>query len=317
MIREAVPDAVPESVTPIRRGNRKRTAVVSLAGRRGVVVQWSTRPAALATEVALARAVRRRTSVPVPRVLAAGERDGLGYAVSELAPGTDLHEEFVALSDERRRGVARTFGRYLADLHEAFAFDAYGAVVGGDGGPSRGTDDSTDPDPEDRFRAVGPSDWPTWFRSYVREGIESLPPAFDDLSGALDDAVTDASLPDRPPSRLYPWDFRPGNALSAGGRVTAVLDWGEPLAAAPGLAVAKAEYLVADWYVTASSPLRRAFREGYVSVRPYPVVRRVYRLAAVVASAVDSDGVVTRPRYPEVDGDPAVAFHREQMARWL
>jgi Ser/Thr protein kinase RdoA (MazF antagonist) len=321
VVRRAFPDAEVASVTPIPRGNRKQTVLVSFDDRPDVVVQCSSRPAALRTEVAVARAVRRRTGVPVPRVLAAGECDGLGYAVVELARGADLHERFVGLSDERRRTVAETFGGYLAELHEAFAFDAYGAVVASEGEQSAlagdaSADDAADGDGKS-FRVVGTRDWSGWFRSHAREGIDALPAAFDGLVDDLRAAVEEAALPERPPSRLYPWDFRPGNALYADRRVTAVLDWGEPLAAAPGLAAAKAEYLVADWYVPENPPLRAAFREGYVSVRPYPDVPRVYRLAAVIRSAVDSAGVVTRPRYPEVDGDPALAFHREQLARWL
>jgi hypothetical protein len=46
-------------------------------------------------------------------------------------------------------------------------------------------------------------------------------------------------------------------------------------------------------------------------------VPRAYRLAAVVASAVDSRGEVTRPRYPELTGEAAVAFHRDRLRAWL
>ena len=157
------------------------------------------------------------------------------------------------------------------------------------------------------------SDWGTWFSAHAREGIAALPPAFDGVREQLEEAVAAASLPPNPPARLYPWDFRPGNALVTDGRVTAVLDWGQPMAAAPGLAVAKVEHLVADWYVEDGAPLRRAFRAGYESVRPLPAVPRAYRVAAVVRSAVDSAGEVTRPGYPERTGSAAVDFHRARL----
>lgn len=47
------------------------------------------------------------------------------------------------------------------------------------------------------------------------------------------------------------------------------------------------------------------------------VERRLYRVAAVVSAAVDSRGRVTRPRYPELDDDAAVEFHRRHLRSTL
>jgi aminoglycoside phosphotransferase (APT) family kinase protein len=116
---------------------------------------------------------------------------------------------------------------------------------------------------------------------------------------------------------LFPWDLRPGNALVADGDLAAVLDWEAPLAAAPALSVAKASYLVADWYVDDPDPLREAFVAGYERVRPSPTVRSAHRIAAIADSAVDSRGIVTNPGYPERDRDAAVAFHRSALADCL
>ena len=300
------PDRTPTGVTPAGRGQSKRTAFVSFAAAEPVVVQLSPRPAALRTERALARAVRARTSIPVPRVLAGGDREDTGYAVFERAPGVDLHERFTALDDATRRDVVRTFGRSLGELHAAFEFEAFGSV-------------RVEPGSSGGFRATESTDWPAWFRPYAREGVAALTDAFADLRAPIREVVETAPLPDRPPARLFPWDLRPGNALVDDGSVSALLDWGDPLAAAPALAVAKAEHLTADWYVAAPErePLRAAFREGYESVRPYPTVPDVYRLAAVVAAAVDSRGVVTRPGYPERRGEAAVEFHRERLRALL
>lgn len=299
------PGREPSSVTPTRQGNRKQTALVSFPEGDDVVIQLSSSPAALRMETALSRVVREHTSIPVPRVLATSELDGSGYVVVERAPGEDLHEQYTGLSSDEQRHVSRTLGRYLADLHETFAFDAYGEVV------------SHSVDGNDGFRATGSTDWPVWFTEYARAGVTALPSAFSDLRRPIMETIEQCTLPNRPPSRLFPWDFRPGNTLYADGEVTAVLDWEEQLAATPGLSVAKAEHLIADWYVSDGTPLRAAFREGYQEVQAFPPVLRAYRLAAVVHSAVDSQGIVTRPGFPEFRDDAAVAFHRDRLQHLL
>jgi hypothetical protein len=301
------PDSEPTAHRVVHRGNHKRTTLVSFADRE-VVVQVAPDAAALATEVELARAIRDRTSVPVPDVLAVGTldatgaRDAVGYAVFARVAGADLHERFVALDADAQAAIARRFGGILAALHEAFAFDAFGEV--------HATDDGLD--------ATGPTDWHAWVTAHVDAGITALPAAFDDLRGPVRAALDD--VPADPPAHLYPWDLRPGNALVSGAALTAVLDWGRPLAADPGLAVAKCQHLVADWYVDddrARDRLREAFRAGYEVVREWPPVPRAYRLAAVVLSAVDSRGEVTRPGSPEQTGEVAVAFHRDRLRAFL
>jgi Ser/Thr protein kinase RdoA (MazF antagonist) len=291
------PDASPVDAEPLGRGNRKRTVAVRLDGAGRVVVQLSDDPAALQSEATLLSAVRDRTSVPVPPVLAAGTADGVGYLVTPRVDGDDLHERFVGLEPPVRARVARSFGRHLARLHEAFGFDGHGrlAVDGDD------------------LVVAEPADRRAWLADYGRRALERLPPAFDPVRPALASLFAD---PDVGPARatLFPWDLRPGNALVADGEVTAVLDWEAPLAAAAALSVAKAEYLVADWYVDDPAPLRSAFAAGYNSVRPYPDPEPVHRAAAVADSAVDSRGEVTTPGYPEVDRETAVAFHRRALA---
>ncbi|WP_224333588.1 phosphotransferase family protein [Haloprofundus halobius] len=324
----------PTELRAVSNGNHKRTTLVAFADDGdddendggdsaaeipdAVVVQFASDADAFRTETELARTVGERTSIPVPALYDTGELGGRAYAVVERAAGGDLHERFAALDPEARRRVARAFGRYLAELHERFSFEGYGSVRFADVGKRRRNSDSLDRfDRFDRFRATGTDGWRRWFRAYAREGVDALPPTFDSLREELLGAFERARLPVRPPSTLYPWDLRPGNAVVDGGKLTAVLDWGDPLAAAPGLAVAKVEHLVADWYVADNDPLRRAFRAGYESVRPYPSVPRAYRLAAVVRSAVDSTGAVTRPRYPELTGDDAVGFHYERLREWV
>lgn len=286
-------------IVPAARGNHKRTFLIDFANADGVVVQLSSRPDALRTEITLARAVSERTSVPVPPTLTEGTLGGDGYVISERALGTDLHERFADLSPDEQANVAWAFGRWLAGCHETFTFDGWGRLV-----LDEGRLVASEPEPR------------AWFDSYLAAGLDALPASLADLRPDIE-AATGSSTPE-PPARLFPWDLRPGNALyddSVG--VTAVLDWGAPLAASPGLSAAKTEHLVCDWYIDNSGLPRRAFRAGYRDRRPWPEPSLAERVTAVVRSAVDSRGTVTRPGYPERTGDAAVRFHRDRLVSLL
>jgi len=294
------PGAAIESVARPTEGNRKETLIVTLADGERLVVQRSTDPDAFAAETALLCAIADRTTVPVPSVVESGRIDGHGYRVTAWIDGGNLHGQFVSLAPDDRERIARRFGRVLAELHGTFEFDRFGPVVAENG----------------RLRATGTAAAERWFRARADRAIDALPDAFSDLKARIRDAVRGAS-PSDPTPRLFAWDLRPGNAIVDGGSIAAFPDWGEPLAAPPGLAVAKVEHLVADWYRLDREPLRSAFRDGYAEVRPLPEMRRADRVLAVVSAAVDSDGVVTRPGYPERTGDDAVAFHRQRLAESL
>ena len=286
------------AVEPITRGNRKRTAVVRFERHDPVVVQVCAEMQWLRTEAAVLRRLHERTDVPVPAVLDAGCHNGVAYMLTEYVAGADLHQRFATLDATRRRALSRSFGSSLAQVHDAFQFDGYGLVERrGETLVTRG------------------EDWGSWFTDYARAAIDRLPSDFptDDLRGLVAGFEPAAS----PPARLYPWDFRPGNALLADGDVAAILDWEAPLAAPPSLSVAKAEYLVAEWYVDDPDPLREAFREGYRRVRPWPSVPATHRVAAIADSAVDSTGTVTNPRYPERNRERSIAFHRRALERAL
>lgn len=300
LVTAVFPDCTVESISASNAGNSKRTVAVWFEGYDPVVLQYSTETS-LRTEGELARAIRARTTVPVPRVVDIGSHGSSSYIVSELAAGENLHSRFAGLNQDTQRRISRAFGRYLAEIHEAFSFNGVGHV-----------DSISRPDGS-RFQATEADDFEGWFRQYAREGIEALPEPFDPIRGRLRDVVL--SWPDECDwdPLLFPWDLRPGNALAIDGDLSAVLDWGDPLAAPPGLAVAKARHLIADWYVADPEPLRSAFRDGYESVRAYPTVPTAFRLVAVLRSAVDSNGVVTRPRYPEWTGDRAIQFHLDHL----
>jgi len=295
LVADRLPDRTLASLERVPDGNRKWTGIARFTETPPAVVQLAPDPEAARTAGRLLRAVADSTAVPVPAVHAAGAREDTGYLLTEHRQGRSLHERFADLPAATRRDLVRQFGRTLARLHAAFTFDGYGPLVAGEGTAGL---------------TPAATDWETWFRQYADRAIERLPPAFDPLRKRLRRCLDAHDPAADPPGRLFPWDLRPGNALAADGEVTALVDWERPLAAVPAVSVAKTEYLVADWYVNDPAPLREAFRAGYAEERPLPTVRPAHRVAAVADTAVDSDGRVTTPGYPERDRAAAVAFHR-------
>jgi len=301
VLRRVVQGEDPTGIAFPPQGNHKDTIVAHYADRPSAVVQLTDDPTAARTEAALLAAIRARTAVPVPALQARGSLGGRGYLVTEYVNGRDLHQHYADLdAEDARERLARRFGDVLGRLHDGFRFEAAGPLA---------LDETGD------LTATGPPAG-NFARQYALDGLEALPAAFDDRRDAIENALATRPETDRTP-RLYPWDLRPGNALVDDGEIAAVIDWGEPLAADPALAVAKVEHLVANWYVDDPAPLRTAFREGYEAVRPLPDVSTADRVAAVVQSAVDSEGIVTRPRYPELTGEEAIEVHRVWLDEWL
>lgn len=319
------PNATVTAVDRLDPGNRRETSIVRFADADPVVVRRTADPETARVEARLLGAIDDRTSVPVAAPIGSGTLDGEGWVASPLVPGSDLHESFTQLDATARRQLAASFGRYLAELHDAFRFDSHGPLTVTDG--RLVADASARPPAEvagGEAATVGEGDasgwdgdWGLWLAAFGRASIARLPADFDGIRTELEAAIERVSDDSTTTPRLFPWDLRPGNALVEGGEITAVVDWEGPLAAAPALAVAKTEYLVADWYVspTAAESLRDAFRAGYESVRAYPTVRPIHRLVAVASTAVDSRGGVTNPGYPPVSRAEAVAFHRRALER--
>mgnify|MGYP002760269568 FL=1 len=321
------PAGAVERVDPVDAGNRRRTAVVRFVDANPVVVQICPDPDATRVEARLLDVIAERTSVPVPAPLGSGTVDGEGWLATALVAGNDLHASFTGIEPADRRRLARSFGRYLAELHDAFRFDAYGPLSVADGelaadgsgdlaaAVAGGLETGTGGEGNGGIDRGTATEWGAWLAAFGRASLARLPSEFDAVRADAAAVLDEQRVEPGPVPRLFPWDLRPGNALVADGRVTGVLDWEGPLAAGPAVSVAKTEYLVADWYVgsSAAERLREAFRAGYESVREYPTVRPVHRIAAVASSAVDSRGAVTNPGYPPVPRDEAVRFHRRAL----
>jgi hypothetical protein len=184
----ACPGREPATVEHLGRGNRKPTRLVSLESGGAVVVQLAAtgdRAVAgvgdrtgLRAGALVLRAVRERTGVPVPALLADGTVAGTGYPVTGRADGGDLHGRFAGLDPGTRRRLARTFGRHLAAVHDAFAFEGYGPFDAVDGGLK----------PCEAAREE-------WFVSYGRTAVGWLPPVSGDLRVGLGELLAAPPLP--------------------------------------------------------------------------------------------------------------------------
>jgi len=305
------PEREPVAIEPIADGNRRTTVVAWFEATPPVVVQWTADSEQLGVEATLMAAIRARTAVPVAETFAVGTSDGVGYAIREHRAGASLHTVFTAFDSETRARLVRAFGRYLGALHEAFPIDGVGRVSVTDGADGSGQRNGA-------ATVTAPAgDSQRWLIEYGERAVARLPAEFDPLSDRLRACLHTLTEYTAERARLFPWDLRPGNALVAGTDITAVVDWEGPLAAPPGLAAAKTRYLTAEWYDIDGARLRRAFRDGYEGVRAWPTVRPAHRVAAIAASAVDSDGAVTNPGYPAYDREQSVAFHRAALERAL
>ncbi|WP_436902168.1 phosphotransferase family protein [Halovenus halobia] len=308
------PAATVTGTTALDRGNRKETTVVRFADADPVVVQRAADSKTIQTEARLLGEIADRTTIPVARPLSSNN----GWLVTPYIPGEDLHVGFVDHSTAQQDSLAKQFGNGLAQLHEAFVFDQSGSLSVIDGELSVVPDTSQVGGGLELVAGSSTQGPQGWFTRLGEAAVTRLPEEFDGLKPQLRSLVAHPPT-DRPTPRLFPWDFRPGNALVNEAELAAVLDWEGPLAADPALSYAKAEYLIADWYVPRerAERLRTAFRRGYETVRDVPAPAAAHRVTAIASTAVDSRGQVTNPKYPPVDREAAVEFHREALRRAL
>ena len=290
----------PDRIEVVVGGNYKATYRVALADDDVVYVLLGDET--LRAEIALHRDLADRDVVPVPPVRASGCLDHRRFFVTAAAPGTSLTAAMADRDDVEITTIARTLGRYLARLHEAYTFSGHGTIEPHDGS----------------LVVADPADARTSLMDLLDQGLTELPPALADLRGQIPHHVEPGMIPLDAPATLYPWDFRPGNMRWHDGAITGILDWGRPRAAPAALAVAKAMYVSLDWFEYDAH--RPTFLSGYRSVRPLTVDPTYWRLVSIVAivrSAVDRHGAITRPYHPMSDEAVAETFHRRHLERYL
>lgn len=303
IVAEVRPDGEIDRVRPIAHGGRRETLEVQFRNWPSIIVQGAGSLDAAETERALLTLLDRETSIPTAPPIRAGQVDAQPWIVTDAIDGTDLHGEFTERSTLVQNRLVRQFGAVLGEVHALWESPHHGPVLADDAGD---------------LYVGDPASWTTYFGAYATHHLSRLPAAFDDLRVAIADAVI--AVPEASgPARLFPWDLRPGNALCVGDTLTAIIDWEDPLATAPALAVAKAEYGIARWYVDIErgSELIERLHAGYRSVRSLPTVDPVHRIATAMDAAVDSHGMVTNPGYPPMSDSDAVAFHHGLLERFL
>lgn len=191
-------------------------------------------------EPAVLELVDERTELPVPTVLGAGRvgdgRDTTRYGLYEYRRGT-LPDRSPVLSGEE---LASQAGSWLGRLHAAFSFDRRGGLGQHD----------------DVLRIERPR--VPWLleTAMARHFLPTGP----------------ATAPAVPPVLAH-GDFRPGNLLTDGDRITAILDWGNAHVTHPGLSIARAEVRFADTRAATAEErgrLRNHFRAGYAARRDIP-----------------------------------------------
>ena len=289
-------DTTTRHIDRVRDGNQKETFRCVLGDGRTVYVQLGG--ADLRHEIALHRDLASRSVVPVPAMLANGCSSEQTFFITEAVPGVRLTDVLTALDAAACSELCRTLGRYLGCLHNAYAFDGHGYVVEQDGALV-----------VDRPRTAR-----TVICDLLDRGLSAFPSPLADLRRSVHTSLTRTAIPADEPATLYPWDFRPGNMRWQDGAVSGLLDWGTPMAAPAAVGVAKAMYVTLDWFELTA--YRSAFLAGYQSVRTLSVDGAYWQFAsvlAVVRSAVDSQGAVTRPFHPMADEPTAFAFHRGHL----
>ncbi len=198
----------------LRTSDRNTAYEVSADGRRAVCKTTVTQPGVLARESSVLETVGRRTPVPVPTMLAAGE----GYLVMEWAEGEAYDDR---ANRPRRKAWLRAVGRELARLHRATPdwFDGHGVLE-----PTRGP-----------LAVARPTDWPTRLVAFVEDWAADLRGTSDaDVAEAVSEFVAEHrnAFADRPPVLIH-GEPCPEHVRFEGDDFVALLDW-EIAQAAPG-----------------------------------------------------------------------------------
>ena len=197
IVHHAVPDAVIRSIRRLSGGLSATTHLVRLSNSPDLVVRrfekaWHLDDGTAASTEAHCLARLSGTPVHAPTLVWAdptGKQFGMGVVVASRVPGRGLARPD---RDQWLDGLARE----LAELHRLPPTDSDRATLFADPGSQRTW--LTQPAPAE-VGDIGRSVWPT-----IIDGFSDYRPG---------------------PARIVHGDYHPGNVLSAGGHVTAVIDW--------------------------------------------------------------------------------------------
>jgi aminoglycoside phosphotransferase (APT) family kinase protein len=256
------------------------------------------------TEARLLGILDATTPIPVPEVYGAvdaHERLPSPFLLMEYVPGPTVERSEVETVPEAVLDrVARSTGRYLADLHGLDAVDAYGELR-----PAPGTtlDGGRPPASLDEVRVADPTEsWQAQLQSWVEAALESVAQGrFADLTPALERALEDriARLegPFEPVVGHVDGSLENARFDPDSGAVTAMLDWSFTLAVTPGYDLVLVEQSLrgGPWRFLPGSPdpvdtVRPALLGGYRGRQPRGASpelrdhRELYELLSLVRS---------------------------------
>jgi aminoglycoside phosphotransferase (APT) family kinase protein len=256
-----------------------RLSVDTDDGRRRVVLKASPDGDGhgIDTEARLLRMLDVHTSIPVPEVYGVVEaHDDLPvpfYLMEHVRGRTVERTEMDTVSAATLESVARSSGRYLAELHGLDAVDSYGYVTRDPETTLRGERPAA---ALDQFVVAGrKSSWPAQVRNWADDALKKgrdsrFADLVDDLRPVLHDHVDDLQGPFEPV--LCHVDNSLENVLHdpESGEITAMLDWAFTLAATPAydLVLVEASLNGGQWRFVPSAPdnstlLRDALLDGY------------------------------------------------------
>nr|WP_303647581.1 phosphotransferase [Haloarchaeobius amylolyticus] len=229
------------------------------------------------TEARLLRILDAHTSIPVPTVYGAVDtHDHLSapFYIMEHVPGRTVERtELDTVSLETLETVARTSGRYLAELHGLDAVDSYGFLTRNPETTLRG---EQPPASFDQIVVAEPeSSWPVQVRNWADDALrKGRDTRFADLVPELR-PVLDEHL-DELDGTFEPVLCHIDNSLEnvlhdpETGEVTAMLDWAFTLAATPAYDLVLIEESLngGQWQFVPSAPdnaelIRNALLDGY------------------------------------------------------
>ena len=245
---------------------------VTFEGTRAVCKLDASSEGSAGLEGHILQHVSRETSIPVPRVLAAGP-DHFVAAWLDGLPG-----EPPAPDDPE---YARRMGAGMARLHEETPFEVTGLLAVGDGN-SDGDGDSDDG--SDALTVRADDRWSDTLLAFLgrrREYLAGLdegdldyadPPTFTDLADETIAFVeTHRDLFDHGVEPvLCHGNFLPDHVGFEGEHLAAVVDFEHALVGAGEYDFWRSALPMFGPDSSAEDPARRAFREGYESVRPLP-----------------------------------------------
>lgn len=275
IVAAVCPERTIRAVSEIEPGKNAIFAV-NFGDGAAVLKVGTASPDRVRAEPAIVRFVRRRTDVPVPRVLGATEA-AIDHpaCLFERVPGRTVPDRPDDLPVSELGRICTDAGRNLAALHAVDEFAAVGPLV---------------PDGDGVAVAAAGHDWPGLFRRGMAAKLEALDDRFDRYQDALRDYVDTTAAAAAESAGVDPvlvhMDYRPANlVLDDGerGRTRAVLDWAGAAAAPAAYELAHAEALLTDWPRLDEADRARLtarLRKSYASRRRWPEIPTVYRVDA-------------------------------------